>query len=153
MWSFPRGMFTIPLASERFLELSISTVYRSILYINNLQFKPRETDDRRHISKHTGFIYNMFRNPCTFFPGKTHLQQSNKCPCTPWPYSQSAAGLFVCIPNFGQAVIQIFHCMSKKMLSCPQHNALPLHKFIRHKISLLDLFPRCSQAAICIFQR
>ena len=70
MWSFPRGMFTIPLASERFLELSISTVFRSLLYINNLLFKPRETDDRRHISKQTGFIYNMFRNPCTFSLGR-----------------------------------------------------------------------------------
>ena len=60
----------------------------------------------------------------------------------------------LCLHVFPISVRQLFEYLTacqmikKKLLSYSQDNGLPLPKFIRHKISLYDLFPRCNQAAI-----
>ena len=55
-------------------------------------------------------------------------------------------------------VRQLFECltvcqmMKKKLLYYSQDNGLLLSKLVRHKMPSRDLFPRWSQAAICVFQ-
>ena len=64
--------------------------------------------------------------------------QWNNCQHTPWPYSKFPAALFARVPNFGQAVIRIFNCLSIGLKS----------KFLNYRCNRLFLVKQKSPEGI-----